>query len=148
MPAGDSLEHRQQEHYYRTLGEAGRLLEDALHITRAAGFTALSRPGTRPLVTPLPTTEGATWRDVSIRFTSEFQVQITVLGHTAVRNYVDMGFEDRRRQVPDSAWELLQSGRRTQGFVDCIQGYSLERSSRSACSQSFSSKPKAAPLIR
>jgi len=72
---------------------------------------------TRGLVRPFPTPEGATWGDVCLRFTSENQVQITVLGKSEVRTYVEMGFEDRRRQLPNQAWQFLRRLAENKGFL-------------------------------
>lgn len=108
MVPGTSLAERQQEHYYRTLAEAIRLLEDARHIAQAREPISVSGAVAGPPMARFPTPAGAGWADVSLRFTSEFQAQITVAGRTEVRNYAEMGFEDRRREIPDSAWELLR----------------------------------------
>lgn len=108
MLPGATLADRLQEHYYGTLAEAIKLLEDARHIAQAVEPISVSGDVARPPVARFPTPEGAGWADVSIRLTSEFQAQITVAGCSEVRNYAEMGFEDRRSQLPDSAWELLR----------------------------------------
>jgi len=63
------------------------------------------------LVKPFATPEGSTWDDVTIRLTSDFQVQISIRGRSEVRNYIEMGFEDRRAKrnpKPDQKWEFLR----------------------------------------
>lgn len=50
------------------------------------------------------------WKDVDIRFTSEFQVQITTPDDALVMNYADLGFEDRRGGggKPNLAWRTFR----------------------------------------
>ena len=68
--------------------------------------------GTR-LVRTFPMPEGSTWADVEIRFTSDFEAQISVAGRTEVRTYIEMGFEDGRKgkqnPKPDQNWEVLRT---------------------------------------
>jgi len=47
-------------------------------------------------VAPFRTPPGATWSDLKIRFTSDLRVRITLPQVDEVRNFVEMGFEDRR----------------------------------------------------
>lgn len=71
-------------------------------------------------VRPFPTPNGTTWADVTIRFTSDLQSQISARDHTEVRNYVEMGFEDRRgrRQTkPDRNWETLRNFSTANGVI-------------------------------
>ena len=59
---------------------------------------------------PFPMPDGATWKDVSIRFLSDHRVQITVLDVTDTRNSAEMGFADNRgaeKQKPTAAWGCL-----------------------------------------
>jgi hypothetical protein len=59
-------------------------------------------------VSPFPTPAGALWKDVTITFTSDHRVDITVFEIRDARNYAEMGFEDRRGGgKPDSAWACL-----------------------------------------
>ena len=73
---------------------------------------------------PFLTPAGASWKDVSITFTSEHRVHIAVFNTTGTRNYAEMGFEDRRGGggKPDSAWVCLnllaKSGGRIERPVD------------------------------
>ncbi len=69
---------------------------------------------------PFPTPEGTTWRDVSITFTSEHRVQISVLSVKDSRSFAEMGFEDRRGGAgkPDSAWECLKLLAKSAGRIE------------------------------
>jgi hypothetical protein len=69
---------------------------------------------------PLPTPDGAIWKDVSITFTSEHRVQIAVLSVTETRGYAEMGFEDRRGGggKPVSAWACLKLLAESTGRID------------------------------
>lgn len=87
-PALDTLEMRLQE-----------MLDLAIRTTRGKvrGFDTFPA-------------QGATWKDVSITFTSDHRIQITVLSVTETRSYAETGFEDRRGRgsKPDSAWACLK----------------------------------------
>jgi hypothetical protein len=49
------------------------------------------------------------WEDVTIEFTSDHRVQITVKDRrTYTQNYAEMGCEDGRTEKPNKAWEILQ----------------------------------------
>ena len=54
-------------------------------------------------------TRCSNWSEVTIEFTSDHRVQVTVPGGTNTENYADMGFEDRRTGRPNSAWEMLRT---------------------------------------
>ncbi len=84
-----------------------------------------SEVGAKPsrlVAIPVPT--GAGWKDVSIRFTSDFQIQATIRGQpTEARNYADLGFEDQRgkkgkNRKPDFQWRLLKHFVRNGGSVE------------------------------
>jgi hypothetical protein len=68
---------------------------------------------------PFPTPEGASWKDVSITFTSEHRVQIAVLSVTQTRGYAEMGFEDQRGGggKPVSAWACLKLLAESAGMI-------------------------------
>jgi len=72
-----------------------------------------SAPTGKRVVRPFPTPDGSTWPNVIIRFTSDFQSQISVGDHTEVRTFIEMGFEDRRKgkrnSKPDQNWEVLRT---------------------------------------
>lgn len=75
-----------------------------------------------PTLHPFPTPVGAAWNDVSIRFTGDLAAQIAISGVTEARNYVEMGFEDRRKRTPtstssDSAWSLLREFAKQGGII-------------------------------
>jgi hypothetical protein len=70
------------------------------------------------VVQPFPTPTGATWKDVSIRFVSDYQVQISMPDCSQPRNYVQMGFENSKTKKSDSAWVLLTALARTQGKLE------------------------------
>lgn len=68
-------------------------------------------PSKPTLLRLFDTPPGSTWAAVLIRFTSDFQVQITVWNQIEVRNYIEMGFEDRRgkrQSKPDGNWQSLR----------------------------------------
>ncbi len=59
------------------------------------------------------------WRDVTIRFTSENQVQTTIDGELQpAQNFEDLGFADRRKNTPNSAWQMLQTLAQRRGRLD------------------------------
>ncbi len=59
---------------------------------------------------PAPKSElvSARWEDVTITFTSEFQVQILVGDKSHVVTYADLGFRDERQDKPTLAWEKFR----------------------------------------
>lgn len=64
------------------------------------------------LIRPFPTPEGNSWPDLAIRFTSDFQVEITAAQIKEIRTYTELGFEDRRGKdnpKPDQNWETLRT---------------------------------------
>ena len=70
------------------------------------------------LIKPISAPAGTKWSDVKIRFTSDFQVQIYVGENAEVRNYIEMGFEDRRKkEVPDSAWAVFRKLAEKRGVI-------------------------------
>jgi hypothetical protein len=72
------------------------------------------------LVRPFPTPEGTTWADVLVRFTGDFDAQISARDHTEVRTYVEMGFEDRRGKrssKPDRNWVVLRDFAERDGAI-------------------------------
>jgi hypothetical protein len=98
-----------------------RLAELLEYFPKGSGLPTLHR---------FPTSAGAKWNDVSIRFTGDLAVQVTVRGVTEARNHVEMGFEDRRKRTarsasPDSAWSLLREFAKQGGVIrDPQQGRS------------------------
>jgi len=108
-----------QRRFYDSLDKLIEVLEDVrntIEVGQPPSLTspavvALSRSSEEQRVSPLPTPRGVTWRDVFIRFVSDFAVQITVLDATLTRNFVELGFEDQRgkkKPKPDSSWVLLR----------------------------------------
>lgn len=87
----------------------GRILR---HLPKARSRAWKAATAGSRLIAPFATPTGATWSELRIRFTSDFQVQVTVREVSAVRNYVEMGFEDRRAGTgpskPDSSWTLFR----------------------------------------
>ncbi len=63
------------------------------------------RPATRRR---FPTPAGACWADVLIRIVSDTAAVIEVKGTNEPRNYIEMGFEDRKSRKPDRLWRLLK----------------------------------------
>ena len=54
-----------------------------------------------------PERRPAVWKDVTIEFTSDERVQISVGPTTYTQNFSEMGFEDRRNGKPNKAWLTL-----------------------------------------
>src|ERR1039457_6616681 len=80
---------------------------------------------------PFPTPDGATWKDVSITFISDFRVQIAVLGVTDTRNYAEMGFADNRGaqgQKPIAAWLCLNLLAQNAGTIKRPEEFKSNRS--------------------
>lgn len=50
----------------------------------------------------------ATWKDVGIEFTSDHRVQVKVKADTYSKNYLEMGFENRKTGTPNLAWLTLR----------------------------------------
>ena len=72
---------------------------------------------------PVPAHAG--WQDVSIRFTSDFQIQAKIRGQpTEARTYAGLGFEDRRGKTgkPDVQWRLLEHFVRNGVVVESHRG--------------------------
>jgi hypothetical protein len=73
------------------------------------------------LVRPFAMPGGSKWGDVLVRFTSDFCCQISVQNNSEVRNYVEMGFEDRRSRErnskPDRNWEALRTFAERDGAI-------------------------------
>jgi hypothetical protein len=71
-------------------------------------------------VEPFPTPMGARWDDLSIKFTSDHRVRLTIKQVTQNRNYAEIGFEDRRGGggKPDSAWGFLRSLAESAGRIE------------------------------
>jgi hypothetical protein len=61
-------------------------------------------------IDPFPTLPHTRWEDITIVFTSEFQVQISAGDQTQTRNYDEMGFADTRGagSKPNRAWFILK----------------------------------------
>jgi len=49
------------------------------------------------------------WKDVTITFTSEFQVQLLVGDQSHVVTYADLGFRNERQDKPNLAWETFRA---------------------------------------
>lgn len=64
-------------------------------------------PG-RPSVRPFATPKGSSWGHVKIRLISRTEAQITVGEVQDSREYVSLGFEDRRQKKPTRLWGLIQ----------------------------------------
>ena len=56
-----------------------------------------------------PSLGESTWEDVTIDFTSDERVQVTVKDRTYSKNYSEMGFEDGRTKLPNTAWVALRA---------------------------------------
>jgi len=64
-----------------------------------------------------PTPAGATWADVSMRFTDGHTVSVSVLGVTQLCTYEDMGMANKRTKQPTIQWDLLQGFAREHGVL-------------------------------
>ena len=86
-----------------------------------AGEPAQTEPPAVGAVAPVSPPQGETptekpqlrWQDIQIRFTSDFQVQITTPQGSETRNYAEMGFEDQRKQKvggskPTQGWVVFK----------------------------------------
>jgi hypothetical protein len=63
---------------------------------------------------------GLNWKQVKIRFLSEFRVQITVGDVICTLNYEELGFADRRsrdKKKPNSAWLMLRQLAEAGGII-------------------------------
>ncbi len=49
------------------------------------------------------------WPELTIQFTSDHRVQVTVPGGSYIENYAEMGFEDRKTKNPNVAWTMLRT---------------------------------------
>ena len=81
-----------------------------MRLREMLGLAVRMRRGRVRRFEPFPMPDGATWKDVSIRFLSDHRVQITVLDVTDTRNSAEMGFADNRgaeKQKPTAAWGCL-----------------------------------------
>jgi hypothetical protein len=52
---------------------------------------------------------GIDWENINISFLSDERVQVEVDRQVETRNYVEMGFEDKRSGKPNQAWGLLRA---------------------------------------
>jgi hypothetical protein len=52
---------------------------------------------------------GIDWENINISFLSDERVQVEVGRQVETRNYVEMGFEDKRSGKPNQAWGLLRA---------------------------------------
>ena len=80
---------------------------------------------------PFRMPEGATWKDVSIKFTSDFRVQLTVLDVTDSRSYSEMGFADHRNPKlgkPIAAWGCLIQLAENSGTIRRPKEFNSEKS--------------------
>lgn len=59
----------------------------------------------------------AHWEDVSIEFTSDERVQITVINKKYTQNYSEMGFSDGRTSNPTQAWTTLRALAEKHGVI-------------------------------
>ncbi|HLY59993.1 MAG TPA: hypothetical protein VKV95_04435 [Terriglobia bacterium] len=111
---------RLQEGYDELTPPKIELMIAVLHQVRNKMLGLIPTGEVAKLIRPFPTPDGNKWPNVLIRFTSDFQVQVTVSDKTEVRNYVEMGFEDRRAKSnskPDRNWEILREFATNNGVI-------------------------------
>ena len=89
---------------------------------RLAEFRNCLPGGSKQVPASFPTPEGATWKDVNIRFLSEHMIQVSVLGRLKAFNYAEAGFENRKTQNPNYAWILLLQFAEQNGQMERPQG--------------------------
>lgn len=65
-----------------------------------------------------PTPEGATWRDVRMRFLDGHTVSVQIGDENRVLNYTHMGMDDRRNSNPNKQWKLLRAFAEGGGTLD------------------------------
>ena len=99
-----------------------QLVTDALNTQNQTPAGSVSSHAAEHFVRPFPLPKEKSWQDVSIRFTSDFAVQVTVGKVSDRRSYVEMGFEDKRKKSatatsPDSAWVLFREIAKLGGVV-------------------------------
>lgn len=71
-------------------------------------------------VTPLSIPPGADWREISICFTSDLEEDVEIrVGKErfGVKNFIALGFQDRRSGKPDEIWEILKEFARHNGEI-------------------------------
>ena len=66
---------------------------------------------------PRTTLKVVDWPDIEISFLSDFKVQIRSGQQTEAFNYADLGFNDKRRDQPKRAWELLRFLAESNGMI-------------------------------
>ncbi len=94
-------EPEQIRKHYENFDNLIVLLEKVRNRIETKGLAA------HPPVPPFPTPPNSTWRDLSVRFLSDHRMEIRIGDQVETRNYAEAGFEDRRSEKPDSAWQLL-----------------------------------------
>ena len=78
---------------------------EGLKLARESTKTAETTPSDATNRAQIPC---GSWSEVTIEFTSEHRVQITMLGDSFTENYAEMGFEDRKARLPNAAWRMLR----------------------------------------
>jgi hypothetical protein len=116
-------------------GRANEIRKDAfrtwqIKVEEAISTERFQYVASKSRVKSFTTPDGTAWGDVSFRFTSDFQVEISVRGSsTEVRNYTEMGFEDRRGKVkskPDRSWERLRGFAEQSGEIQSTRRHAKD----------------------
>ena len=72
----------------------------------------IQKPSRVQPIVPFRTPKGIKWRDISIYFTSEEVVQIRAGNASEGRDFIQMGFADKRKRIkertPDWSWKTLR----------------------------------------
>ena len=82
---------------------------------------AFTQSPVRPSARPFPTPKGSSWRDVHIHLISPEEAQIEFGKTKEARNFVSLGFADRRNRSqpqPDSLWQTLRVLATLNGVLD------------------------------
>ncbi len=100
-----------------------RSYEDLVSLQQRLAELRNDRPGGNKLVpASFSTPDSAIWSDVNIRFLSDHRIQVTVLERSKAFNYAEAGFENRKTQNPNLAWNLLLQFARRNGRMERPQG--------------------------
>jgi hypothetical protein len=122
VKSGDSSEFlRLQNEYNQTMPAKIRKMITLMEQVRYRMLNFEPYAKSRRQIRPFHKLIGSTWADVVIRFTSDFQVEITVGKHRELRTYIEMGFEDgrsgKRTSKPDQNWEALRAAAESSGAI-------------------------------
>ncbi|MGB7061154.1 MAG: hypothetical protein WBF13_02225 [Candidatus Zixiibacteriota bacterium] len=82
-------------------------------------------------ITPMELPPGTKWEDINIKFLDGHNVKISVGDLNLKTDYKEMGFEDKRRQLPNNQWkflEVLATSRCQVAWGESAASWSLKKS--------------------